>query len=84
MKSVYIQSFSDPHFPAFELNTDIYEVTLRQKPTSSLIAFDHFVGLALNELSFIFLTGRNVGHRLKRRSTAIFYASLIIKGFSYF
>ena len=54
MKSVYIRSFSGPHFPAFELNTDIYEVTLRQKPTSSLIVFGHFVGLALNGLSFIF------------------------------
>ena len=29
VKSVHIQSFSDPHFPAFWLNEEIYKVNLR-------------------------------------------------------
>ena len=29
VKSVRIQSFSGPYFPAFGLNTEIYRVTLR-------------------------------------------------------
>ena len=29
MKSVRIQSYSGPHFPAFELNTERYGVSLR-------------------------------------------------------
>ena len=32
VKIVCISSFSGPHFPAFELNTEIYSVSLRIQP----------------------------------------------------
>ena len=32
VKSVRIRSFSGPQFPAFRLNTEIYEISLRIRP----------------------------------------------------
>ena len=39
IKSVHIRSFSGPHFPAFELNTEIYGVSLSIRDMEYLSVF---------------------------------------------